>query len=186
MKINKSKKISTKKKLAIIAAAVVLAAGTALVLVFALHINPLAPNDSSSQKNSTDKESLQQQSDAYRSTKEQAASPQSETPPTEPGNNKTSVAVIITSPPTQSIDSFRVRAYVQRPTSQGTCRLTLSSNGKDDIVKQTSGMQPNNQISGCQDILIPASELSVGTWSATLSYDSDSYTGTVTQTIKVE
>lgn len=182
MKINKSKKLSIQKKVVIAAAVVALVAGAVAGLVF----RPQTSDETPAQDNSADNESLQQKSDDYTSPKDQAASAQPDSTPAEPEGDKSSVAVVITSPPVQSIDSFRVRAYIQHPTTQGVCTLTLSASGKNDIVKQTIGLQPNNQISGCQDIVIPASELSVGTWSATLSYDSDSYKGAVTQSIKVE
>lgn len=108
--------------------------------------------------------------------------PQTEQPNT---NDKQTVSVTITSPTVQSVNSFKLRSFISIPTTEGSCTLTLTAENKQTIVKSVQGLQPSNQISGCPDFIITSSELSPGTWLATLRYESPGYEGLTTQDITV-
>lgn len=98
-------------------------------------------------------------------------------------SDKSLVQVAITTPDVSSNNGiYHIGAVIYTATSDGSCNLTLSNSNKSYHATPV-GVQPQAMISGCKGFDIPTSSLSPGTWEATLSFDSDSLTGTVTSTV---
>lgn len=109
---------------------------------------------------------------------------------TDPGTgtstSKSTVGVTITSPTSQSISNFSVRAYINKLTTDGSCTVTLTPSSGTAVTKTLSGLQASNQISACPEFKFSSDQLSVGSWTLTVSYTSSDTTGTATQVISIE
>lgn len=98
------------------------------------------------------------------------------------GTSKSSVGVTMTAS-TQNGSVYQMRFQIDSPTTDGTCTLTLTK-GSSTVTK-TANVQALAKISTCQGFDVPVSELSPGQWSAHLSYESSTLTGSTTSTITV-
>ncbi|HEY8992976.1 MAG TPA: hypothetical protein VIM37_03975 [Candidatus Microsaccharimonas sp.] len=107
-------------------------------------------------------------------------------PGTAPSTSKSTVDVTITSPTSQSISNFSVRAYINKLTTDGSCTVTLTPASGTAVTKTLSGLQASNQISACPEFKFSSDQLSVGSWTLTVSYTSTDTTGTATQAVSIE
>lgn len=107
-------------------------------------------------------------------------------PTPQSNSDKSLVQVAITTPSVSSDNGiYHIGAVIYAATNDGSCRLTLS-NSNTSYDATPVGVQSQAMISGCKGFDIPASSLSPGKWEATLNFDSDSLTGTVTSTVTLE
>ncbi|NCO10857.1 hypothetical protein GW930_03055 [Candidatus Saccharibacteria bacterium] len=65
-------------------------------------------------------------------------------------------------------ETVSIRAFIQKTTNQGTCTLTMS-NGNKQVLK-TAQIQALPSGSTCKGFDVAFSELSSGTWNATIEY----------------
>lgn len=110
----------------------------------------------------------------------------SDTPPapvTQPGSDKKSVEIIITAA-NQNNNVLQIRTQIATVTSTGKCTLTLSK--AEQTVTKTADIQPLASTSACKGFDIPVSELSLGSWQATLTYENDSLIGSASKVITIK
>jgi len=99
------------------------------------------------------------------------------------GSSKSNVTITMTAG-AQNGSVYQMRFQIDSPTSDGTCTLTLTK-GTSTVTK-TAKVQPLAKISTCEGFDVPVSELSPGQWSVNLSYESNTLTGSTTNTITVQ
>ena len=109
----------------------------------------------------------------------------SDTPaaPTPQPNGKSTVSVTITSA-NQNGSTLQLRALIAANDSTGVCTLILTKGA--DTVTRKANTQSLPSTSTCQGFDVPTSELSSGTWMATIQYESNTLTGTGSQAITVK
>lgn len=186
MKIKKSKAKSTKFKVIVVVTIVLIlcVAGFFALKTFGLFdIKTQTSNKEAEEKLEQTKSELAIKEQSVQSVQDESKpNPQSDQPNT---SNNQDLGVTITSPNVQNINNFKIRGYIDRATTTGTCTLTLTAQNKKTVVKSVQGLQPSNQISGCPDITVSSSEISPGVWLATLTYEDTGYKGQATQEITV-
>lgn len=187
MRIQKTKKDQKKLLIAVIILAVLLiGAGT----VYALKLS----NDAKTESQKTDSidyspptseqvksgTSIKQDSIDNTNTSD---SPSAPTP--QPGSSMSTVEVSMTSV-NQNGNQLQVRFQVDADTSSGTCKITLSKDGK--VLTYSAGVQLNSKVASCQGFNIPidASNLSKGSWQLAMNYTSTTLTGSLNTTIEVK
>lgn len=146
---------------------------------FSRPLTPLTPAPSINYEKATD-EQIKAGDDVKRDTVD------SDTPPvpvSQPGSDKKSVEIIITAA-NQNNDLLQVRTQIATVTSAGKCTLTLTRSGK--VVSKITDVQPLASTSTCMGFDVPVSELSVGSWQATLVYESDSLEGYASTLITIK
>lgn len=109
-------------------------------------------------------------------------SPSAPTP--QPGSSLSTVEVSMTSA-NQNGNQFQVRFQIDADTSDGTCNMTLSKDGK--VLTYSAGIQVNSRVASCQGFNVPidANNLTSGTWQLSMNYASTTLTGSMNTTIEV-
>jgi len=189
MKITSKK--SSKKPILITAVLVLLVAGAAATYVYAFNGSILGWNNhNTSDKPSTnlDKPTDEQIKSGNDIKNNNATKPNgtTDTPPVpaeQPGSSKKSVEVIITAA-NQNNDLLQIRAQISTVTNTGQCTLNLTKSG--NTITKTTGAQALANTSTCKGFDIPVSELSPGSWRATLTYENDTLMGTASKTIPIQ
>ena len=172
------------KKVLIISACVLLLIGIAAALYFATTGNNSSSDESAvkveQEKSGAD---IKKQSLENSETKENGASgsDQPVAPVPQPGG-KSKVEVAITAA-NQTDSMVQIRTLISAIDSQGSCTLTLT--GPSGTVKKISATQNFANTSTCQGFDISTSELSKGTWMATIIFESASLQGSAMQNITV-
>lgn len=180
--ISKIKNIIPQKAI-IIAAVAALLVISSLTYVYAFNGNILGwekPRDTIRDTNSVDygpSTTEQKTSGAQIKTGSTDIQP---TPSPVPGSSKKNVQLTITVA-NQNGSTLQVRILIGTVENTGQCTLILTKSGQQTITK-TAGIQALASTSTCQGFDIPTSELSVGTWQLSVSYDSTSLTGTSDKT----
>ena len=108
-----------------------------------------------------------------------SGSDQPPAPVPQTNGTKSIVQISITSA-IQTSASLQVGTQIAGVFSTGTCTLTLSKQGEQDIVK-TAGVQPLASTSTCKGFDI-TDKLTPGVWNLSLVYESDNLTGTASTT----
>lgn len=186
MKIQKKQSNKTKN---------ILLSGSALAVVLVLVIVFIRPlifdkqiNNPSSNTNSSDNidysPATNDQKQSGSDIKANGGSDQPSAPAVIPGSNKKKVEVTITST-NQNNSILQIRTLVSTVTSEGTCTLTLSKTDSADIIK-TAPIQPLASTSTCKGFDISTSGMSKGSWRASIVYDSDTLTGSVSKDLIIE
>lgn len=108
-----------------------------------------------------------------------------DTPPAPvPGSSgKSSVEVAITSTHQQSA-TFQIRTVIYSVQGSGTCTISLNRSGYTTVT-QSADIQPLPTTSTCKGFDIPLSQLTAGSWLATLTFNNNSVSGTTTKTITI-
>jgi hypothetical protein len=180
MKINKP----TSRKKIIIASICLLIVGAAAVAT-AMYLKSNSPKkDANSTKEQQKAAGDQTKSNAVDASNGKSAA--SDTPPApQPIENssKSNVGVTMTAG-SQNGSLYQMRFQIDSPTNEGTCTLTLTRGSA--TVTKTASVQALAKISTCQGFDVPVSELSPGQWNVSLSYESNTLTGSTTSTITVQ
>lgn len=116
------------------------------------------------------------------STKASPGSDQPQTPTTQPDGSKV-VSIAITST-NQTTSNYHIGVVIYSIQSSGTCILTLSKQGSTTIT-QTVDVQALPSSSTCKGFDIPMPKLSTGDWQVSVTFNNPPYTGSTTQSIKV-
>lgn len=182
MKINKSKKLSIKKRVVIIAAAVVLAAVIVFVLVF-YYNNGHSIKTKNDQPAINYNPSTSAQQKAGSQTKS-GSDDSSSSPQSVPGSTKKIAEVTITAA-NQNGSTLQIRSLIGAVENTGVCTLSLTSPGKTSVTK-TAGSQALASTSTCQGFDVPVSELTTGAWHIVINYNSTELTGSATQDIVIK
>ena len=108
---------------------------------------------------------------------------------TAPEDTTDTVTIVITSPTEQSesdgFTSALIRTNIQDiKTNTGNCTLTLTMG--DQVIARQSEVQALPSYTTCKGFDIPMSELTTGTWLATVSFKNDQYSGSVSQSITIK
>lgn len=186
-----SKKIS-KKPLLITAVVVILLAVSALTYVYAFNGNILGWNNNKPSKempstnlDAPTKEQIKAGNDIKKgnSDKPDGSTGTPTAPVSQPGSNKQSIEVIITAA-NQNSGILQVRTQISRVVNTGQCTLNLTKSGK--TVTKTADIQALASTSTCKGFDIPVSELSAGSWNATLTYEDDTLFGTTSRVIAIQ
>lgn len=189
MKIQKNKQ-SKRKKLAIIAAIVLIAAAIAAYLLWIRQDtnNSATPKVNTSQsKKSNKKDSSLEKDDKQKSDKsgtnvthstpqptiekEKEVAPQYEG--SDPNNAQSLTGVITYS--AVAGDKLVIRTSINQSLNSGICELTLSQGVK--IITKTAEIAINPSSSTCQGFDVPVSELGSGKWSVSIKVNGDGRTG---------
>lgn len=188
--------VSNKAKILLITGlTIILSVGALSYYVFAMHgsilgWSPYAYKDSSG-TNPASKEQLdtgaaiKEQSLSGNSTKSGSSGSDQPPAPITQTNGKSSVEVSITAA-NQTDNSLQVRALISVLDTSGTCTLSLRKQSSDQLVTKTVGVQALANTATCKGFDIPLSELSTGTWDATLAFHSTDFTGSSSQTITIK
>ena len=142
------------------------------------------PATSEQQKSGTQtkSDSVNNNSDPAKPTTNSSDTPPAPTPV--PDSSKKSVLVAITAA-NQSGANFQIRTQINTVSDTGTCMLTLTKTGQPTVTK-TAGVQAYASISTCKGFDVAVSELSLGTWQASISYDSSDLTGHISTSITIK
>lgn len=186
------KKTSTRTPLLIALAAVTLLVVSSLVYVYAFNgnifgwKNHTAPSDEiplTNLEKPTD-EQIQAGNDIKNGNLDESGKNTDPTPPaSEPGSTKQSVEVFMTAL-NQNNGVLQVRTQISRVINTGQCTLTLTRQGK--TVTKTADIQATASASTCKGFDIPVSELSIGSWDVTLTYENDTLVGTDSEKITIQ
>lgn len=194
----KSKKISKKTSLIIVAAlAVVLIALACYVFLFKGSLfgwSPYSTDASTGINHGTDykaptnaqiKEGDQIKSNSLNDKSKTGSSGSDQPPaPTPTSNGKSSVGVTITAT-NQTNDAFQIRTLISALDDGGTCTLTISKSGHTTVI-QTAGVQNLSSTSTCKGFDVPLANLAQGDWNVTISYSSSTLAGSVSKTVSVQ
>lgn len=187
-----SKKIP-KKPLLITTVVVVLLVASVLTYVYAFNGNIFGWNNQKTSSNETPSTNLNTPTDEQikagndiknenvKKTDENTNTPP--TPSSNPGSNKQDVEVIITAA-NQNSGTLQIRTQISRVVNTGQCTLNLTKSGK--TVTKTADVQALATTSTCKGFDIPVSELSTGSWNATLTYESDTLSGTASTVVTIQ
>ena len=85
----------------------------------------------------------------------------------------------------QNGQTYQIRVIIYALDRTGTCTLTLSRQGSDNVV-QTAGTQILGSYSVCQGFDIPTTQLAKGDWQAEIKYNGNAGKATATQSIKIQ
>lgn len=185
MKIQ-SKKMS-KTPLVITAALIALLAVAALTYVYAFNGSILGWSNHKTSSNDNPSTSLDKPTDeqieAGSNIKENGGTDKPPGPVSQPGSSKQNIEVFITAA-NQNGDTLQIRTQISAVVSTGQCTITLSNTGQ--VITKTADVQALASTSTCKGFDIPVSELSTGSWQATLIYENDSLTGTASQVITIQ
>lgn len=99
------------------------------------------------------------------------------------GNESASLTVTITAL-SQNGDLVQVRGLINKVSTSGTCKLSLTKGG--EVVIRESEMQALPKESTCMGFDIPVSDLSPGVWTAKLNAQIGTAVGSTTKTITVK
>ena len=182
MKIQKTRKKSKRPLFIIVAILVLLVVGAWLwVNVWSSNNNSDKPAESSNTKKDSSKDS---KSSTRSSNETTPATPDSKTTPTNTdqttspatpsSGSKTPVEFV--SNVNVSGGTVYIRGGINIPTQSGSCYATLKGPSGTTVRKDTTLLQ-NPSTTDCKTIQIPASELTKGTWSYTLNFESDQLQG---------
>lgn len=80
---------------------------------------------------------------------------------------------------------LQLRALISELTATGTCTLRLTNTGQQDVV-MVVGIQALSSTSTCKGFDVDTSNLSKGTWTATISVTAGSLTGTATKEVSIQ
>lgn len=105
-------------------------------------------------------------------------------PTTNQGSAIKNVQVTITAA-NQNGPTLQIRTLISAVENNGTCTLVLSHNGQNSVMK-TANTQALSSASTCQGFDIPVTELSTGTWQATINYESSTLKGGATKNITIQ
>lgn len=124
------------------------------------------------------------QSTATGDSKPPAESGESKLPaPSPQPSGKGKVDITITAA-NQNGATLQLRSNILAITSTGTCTLTLTKAGQ--VVTKTTGVQALSSSSTCQGFDIPTSELSPGTWTASLHFENNNLIAETTKTVTIQ
>jgi energy-coupling factor transporter transmembrane protein EcfT len=180
MKIKKSpKKFSPKKIVYIVIAVLLLAALSCTVYVYAFNGSILGWSASS--KNETPADNSQQ-TDTPSSTEETPIDNPSKG--VEPSNDVPENITVIFSATNQTDTTLQIRALIEAVLGSGQCTLTLTS-GSTTVTK-TASVQALASSSTCTGFDIPLTELPAGEWQLNLVVTSGSSKGSVEKGITVQ
>jgi hypothetical protein len=115
---------------------------------------------------------------------DQKGNTQSDQPPTTQPGDPINIVFTALNPPTAANSNLQIRVRIDTVTSTGTCTLTLTK-GSVTVTKQ-AGTQAGPSTSTCQGFDIAGSELSSGSWNATVKIVSGDQVGSVSQTFTVQ
>lgn len=189
MKINKRNKLLNKNNLLIAAAVLfVLLIAFGMSETFGLtHIIHREETKTINNGNSTKIDTnppTQEQIDAGNEIKSGGSNDTPASPTTVEGSDKKSVQVSITAA-NQNDPYLQIGVQIDTVTNTGTCTLTLT-NGQNETVTKTAGVQALAKTSTCKGFNVPVSELSAGNWHIKVNYTSDTLTGEATVDKMVE
>jgi len=183
MKLRTNNK-KTPKKFLLIALAII--AGLTLVYgVFAFQTKawPFSPastvnlNPTSSEEKSTGEEI---KSDSVNNN----TPPNKATPSNDISPSAASASVLF-SATTQDNTTYHIRVLIETVLDGGTCALSLTKSGEQTYTANAD-IQSGPSSSTCKGFDIPLTDLSPGTWVATVTITSGSTTGTATKDITVQ
>jgi flagellar basal body-associated protein FliL len=187
---NKSKKI-----ILIVIAAVVLLIAAGLAYVYLFNGNLLgwkkSSNESSinyqpptdSQKSAGEETKANSVNDSQSNSTKQDPGDTPATPPTTQPDGTSKVEVSITAA-NQNGSVFQLRSIILAVVNTGTCSLTLTKGAA--VVTKTAPVQASANSATCQGFDVPVSELSAGTWQATVSFKNDTLSGTTSKQITIQ
>lgn len=186
-KQKKNRRVS-RKKIALVAAAAVIAAGVYMAAAYASKWPPFSdqeraftvddqgrgvnPHKTKTEKKDTKK--VEDNPDA------KAIRPNTDTvpqPATDPATHKQSVYVLMTSVE-QSVDKQTITAsgfVTNTVESNSTCTYVFTAG--DRVVKKNTGVLPGPNSTACQTARVNRSELAPGRWTVTIEYNSASSRG---------
>lgn len=198
MKINASKSMSSKKILLVTGSAlVILLVAGSLVYIYKFNGNIFGWKATNTPSQSINLDTpTKEQTDAGNnaktatgdnssSTATKAGSTGSDQPntPTAEAGKKADIALSITAA-NQNGSILQIRSLIGVVVNDGTCTLTLTKSGENNIVK-TSGTQALASSSTCKGFDISTTGVASGDWLATLTYEDTNYTGSTTKTITI-
>lgn len=149
---------------------------------FGSHTTPTQPTPAINYNPPTSEE--KSAGDATKNSNTPSQSSTSTTPQTQPTpGSKTTVPVTITATNVSS-SLFQIRALIESTTSTGTCTLSMQGpNGK--TYSATAGIQVGPNSATCQGFDVPTSSLSSGNWQATITFTSDTQTGSASKAVAI-
>ncbi len=187
MKVSHHKQKNTKKYIIIGIVAIILISSPFIYVyafngnLFGWKSNQKTNNPTQDVNNINYNPATKDQQDAGSQTK--TGSSDTPTAPTVvPGSDKKEVQLIITST-NQTSTILQIRTQINTTDTTGTCTLTIT--GQKTIVK-TAGVQAFASVSTCQGFDIPLSELSAGSWHASIDYSSATLHGSIAKDIVVK
>ena len=81
-------------------------------------------------------------------------------------------------------DSYRLRVFITKISSEGTCNLTLTSQGNESVAVPGVGVQPLPDGSTCKGFDIPLADLAASdTWVATVEFKGTNLSGQASKEI---
>lgn len=181
MKINRSRR--SKKPLLITIIALVLALGIGGLAWAATQNNQHDKKDDSSTKNedksTNSKDATKDESSADQSNDDETKitpqnTDQTPTPTPAPGQTRAQVGIVSTVNVSGGV--VYIRGGLNAQSASGTCYAQLTGPQGSVIRKDTSLLQ-NASTTDCKTIQIPTSQLTKGTWSYTLNFESDQLEG---------
>lgn len=113
-----------------------------------------------------------------------SGSDQPTTPIAQEGSSKGKIDMTITAA-NQSGSMLQIRTLIGALVNTGTCTLVLTSALNSSVTK-SSEVQPQSNTSTCKGFDVSTTELSPGEWKATITYDSDTLTGSASTTISIK
>lgn len=178
----KLKQKSSKKKVIFIASSCILAALLA-VSVYAFYTarkssEPTAKDTASLHGTDPVDALSDEEQQSYEEQKKQEA-----TEPQDPADEPETDLVITFTSVSQNDSSVRVRAEIDALIADGSCKLTLTKDGR--TITKTAVTYPMANVSTCQGFDIPTSELSPGTWNVRLNVSKENQAGHATTTVDV-
>jgi len=96
---------------------------------------------------------------------------------------KSSTRMIITAL-SQNGSTLQIRVQINTIEDTGVCTLTLLKSGSNSVEKSVSSQTLANT-STCKGFDIPTTELSPGTWQATITYDSSKHSGSIAKEVVI-
>lgn len=178
--INKNKKPSKRYLVIAIAFILILAGYTASA--YQLNLWPFQSKDTVNLSPASDDEKS-----AGENIKSDTVNPSSdskETPSNDVDPSVTSLSVDF-SATTQTDFNYQIRILIGSVLANGKCTITVTKTGSPTYTAEAR-IQPGPSSSTCQGFDIPLANLNSGTWTASVSVESDNATGTATKEISIK
>lgn len=100
-------------------------------------------------------------------------------------NGSKKIVEVTISAAKQNGDTYQIRAFISKVTTQGSCTLKLAKTGQTTIT-QTVGLQPSASISACKLTDVSVAGVAKGNWQLTIDYSSDTLMGSETKSILIQ
>jgi cell division protein FtsN len=186
MKLKNKNTRSPKLKFIVIAVIVLVVLGGGIVAAYTINkANNTATEQKKAGQVSPEGVNYGEPTDAQKQAEvDQKGSTQSDQPAATKPGDPINVVITALNPPTAANPNLQIRVRIDTVTSTGTCTLTLTK-GSTTVTKQ-AGTQAGPSTSTCQGFDVASSELSSGSWNATLKVVNGDSEGSVSQTFTVQ